>query len=84
MKSIVNRLCGRLFGQRWRWRSDLVNNDDRIWRGDLLFITWNDVGGRLLMLRMSDGRGTSRSRFLSGNVAGIRFFIMNRALVGSS
>ena len=37
-----------------------------------------------MMLRMGDGRGTSRSRFYSGDSAGLWFFLIKRSLVGAS
>ena len=40
------------------------------------------MGGWLMMLRMSGGRGATRRRFWSGNEAVILLFIINRALVG--
>ena len=63
MNGIVARLYVQLFGWSWMCRSVLVNDGNRRWRGNVLFVTWNDVWGRLLMLRMSGGRGTDRSRF---------------------
>ena len=63
MEFIISRLCGRLLCRRWMWRFDLVNDGNRIQRLDLLIVTCNYVGGRLLLLRMSDGIGTARSRF---------------------
>ena len=84
MKGVIYRFCGRLFCWRWKWRCDLVNDGRRRLRGDVLILTWNDVGGVLMMLRMSGGRGTSRSRFWSGNSAGIRFFLIKGDLVGEA
>ena len=81
MEGIIARLCGRLFGSRWMWRFDLINYCNRRWRGGVLFVKWNDVRGRLLMMSMSGGTGTTRSGFCSGNTSGLWFFIINRALV---
>ena len=45
VKCIVARLCGQLFSRIWRWRSDLVNDENRRWRVDVIFVTWNDLRG---------------------------------------
>ena len=54
------------------------------WAGTrhVIIFTWNDVRGSFLMLRMSGGRGTNRSRFWSGNAADLWFIAINRVLVG--
>ena len=81
MKCIFARLCGRLFCPKWRWRCDLVNFGKRSRQGDALVFTWNYVGGRLLLLRISGGRGTIRNRFWSGNSAGLWLFVIEMALL---
>ena len=83
MKCIVSMMCRRILCRRCRWRYDLVNDGNRIWRGYVLIITCNDVGVRLLILRMSGGIGTARSMFFSGNAAGLWLFLTKRSLVGA-
>ena len=39
VKGIIYRLRGELFGWKWRWGSDLVNDENRIKRVDVLYVT---------------------------------------------